>query len=133
MESRVARRGSNLGRLSKDLFEAQLTFYPAGGGSPSQMPLSLASGQTLRLADVVAKFGLTNSVGALCLESSYAPSGLRMTSRTYDSVGAGTYGQAVTGRSGESAEGSRFVTGLAQVSGRVKPATDLLVLLVVTW
>ncbi|HYT33226.1 MAG TPA: right-handed parallel beta-helix repeat-containing protein [Thermoanaerobaculia bacterium] len=96
--------------------EAQLTFYPAGGGSPSQMPLSLAPGQTLRLPDVVAKFGLNNSVGALCLESSYAPSGLRMTSRTYDSFGAGTYGQAVTGRSGESADGPRFVTGLAQMS-----------------
>jgi len=96
--------------------EAQLTFYPAGGGSPSQMPLSLAPGQTLRLPDVVAKFGLNNSVGALCLESSYAPSGLRMTSRTYDSVGAGTYGQAVTGRSGETADGSRFVTGLSQMS-----------------
>ena len=95
---------------------AQLSFHPKGGGTPLQIPLTLAPGEVRNLPDVLENFGVVSDLGALRLEAAGTPLGLRMTSRTYDQIGDGTYGQAVTGRPPDSAAGSRFVTGLAQTS-----------------
>jgi PKD repeat protein len=108
---------------------ATLFFYPVSGGSSSQTALSLAPLETRSLPDVVAnEFGVMNSFGALRLDTvGSPPAKLRMTSRTYDRVGAGSFGMAISGVSAdgtstasEVANGaeravsvpSRFVTGL---------------------
>lgn len=96
--------------------QATLYFHPKGGGTPLQMPLTLGPGEVRTLPDVLQNFGVVSDLGALCLQVKGSPTGLRMTSRTYDQIGDGTYGQAVTGRPSDNSAGSRFVTGIAQTS-----------------
>jgi hypothetical protein len=78
---------------------ADLLFFPVGGGAPSRLPIALSALESLALPDVVASgFGVTNSFGALRLEVSGSPAPFpRMTSRTYDEVGGGSFGMAVSG------------------------------------
>lgn len=109
---------------------ANLVFFPVGGGPSGQTTFSLGPLETRTLPDVVAnQFGVTNSFGALrlstagsssalsgtlsmdALESGLAP--LRMTSRTYDVVGSGSFGMAISGVAAAPAStASRTVTGL---------------------
>lgn len=96
---------------------ANLVFFPVGGGATSQVPLSLSARETRSLPDVVANlFGVTASFGALRLDPSVsAAAPLRMTSRTYDRVGEGSFGMAVSGLAAStSSTEPRFVTGLAR-------------------
>src|SRR5439155_18439055 len=75
----------------------------------------LAPLETRSLPDVVAsQFGVTNSFGALRLETVGSPPALlRMTSRTYDRVGDGSFGMAISGVSEAGPSGTpRTVTGL---------------------
>ena len=97
---------------------ATLSFLPSGSASSSQVSLSLSAGQTLNYYDVIGvRFGISNAVGALRLENSESSSvPFRMTSRTYARVGAGTFGQAVSGVDWEETSDPRFVTGLVATS-----------------
>jgi hypothetical protein len=71
-----------------------LTFLPYGGGTPLQKTASLAAGATMEWKDIlVGLFGLsatTASKGSLEIGSTLP---VYVTSRTYNQVPAGTYGQ----------------------------------------
>ena len=71
-----------------------LTFLPYGGGTPIQKPASLAPGATVEWQDIlVTLFGLSaaaSNKGSVLIDA-YAP--VFITSRTYNQVAAGTYGQ----------------------------------------
>ena len=97
--------------------EADLSFFPFGGGAPSQVSLTLSPLETRSLPDVVAtQFGVTNFFGSLRLDTKGNPPPLlRMTSRTYDRQGSGTLGTAVAGVVDPApSAASHFVTGLQQ-------------------
>jgi PKD repeat protein len=71
---------------------ANLLFFPVGGGAAPQVPLLLSPLETRSLPDVVASlFDVTDSFGALRCDTTGSPApAVRMTSRTYDRVGDGT-------------------------------------------
>jgi len=95
---------------------ATFSFFPAGTGvSPIQMPLNLDAFETRVIRDVAAStFGVTNSFGALRLDTNGSPpAALRMTSRTYDESSLGSLGMAIPGQANlPPSTASVFVTGI---------------------
>lgn len=94
---------------------ADLLFFRVGGGVPARTSLTLGPFETRPLPDVVAtQFGVTDSFGALRLDAlGSPPAPLRMTSRTYDRVGGGSFGMAISGfPDGTPSTAPRLVTGL---------------------
>ena len=90
-------------------------FIPAAGGTMVTRALFLAPRQSVVYANtLVDLFGIPNGAGALAIEatSAGANADLRVTSRTFTSGDAGTYGQSVPDVRSEDLETTLYLTGM---------------------
>ncbi|HUP59575.1 MAG TPA: PKD domain-containing protein [Thermoanaerobaculia bacterium] len=92
-----------------------LLFIPGADGSMITRSIFLAPRQSATYANALLDlFGLGTGAGALAIEatSAGADADLRVTSRTFTSGGAGTYGQSVPGVQDGALEQTLYLTGI---------------------
>jgi PKD repeat protein len=96
----------------------QFTFIPGGGGAVLTRGLYLNANQSITYANALSDlFGLSTGSGAIAIEASSATTtpALRITSRTFTTGAAGTYGQSVPNVSdGDASSTTLLLTGLEQ-------------------
>jgi len=96
----------------------QFTFIPGGGGQVLTRSLYLNANQSITYANALSDlFGLSTGSGAIAIEATSATStpALRVTSRTFTTGAAGTYGQSVPNVSdGDASSTTLLLTGLEQ-------------------
>jgi len=93
----------------------QFTFIPGGGGAVLTRSLFLNVNQSITYANALSDlFGLSNGAGAIAIEASSATStpAIRVTSRTFTTGSAGTYGQSVPTVSTDDLTTTLLMTGL---------------------
>lgn len=114
--------GGSVWRTELTIFNAggesaigQFIFLPSAGGSVQTRPLFLASKSSLTLTNALLDlFGMSSGAGALAIEAQSTAStpNLKITSRTFTTGTAGTYGQAVPQVSDGELQQSLFLTGM---------------------
>jgi PKD repeat protein len=112
-ELNVFNAGANASTVS-------LVFLPSSGGSVISRSLFLAPRQSFTYANALLDlFGIATGAGALAIEATSAGTSadLRVTSRTFTTGFAGTYGQAVPDVHPEELERTLYVTGMAASAG----------------
>ncbi|HXA20416.1 MAG TPA: PKD domain-containing protein [Thermoanaerobaculia bacterium] len=96
----------------------QFTFIPGGGGQVLTRSLYLNANQSITYANALSDlFGLSTGSGAITIEATSATTtpALRITSRTFTTGAAGTYGQSVPNVSdGDASSTTLLLTGLEQ-------------------
>jgi PKD repeat protein len=95
----------------------QFTFIPGGDGAVLTRGLFLNANQSITYANALSDlFGLSSGSGAITIEASSATStpAIRVTSRTFTTGAAGTYGQSVPNVSDGDASTTLLLTGLEQ-------------------
>ncbi len=95
----------------------QFTFIPGGGGQVLTRSLYLNANQSITYANALSDlFGLSTGSGAIAIEATSATStpALRITSRTFTTGAAGTYGQSVPNVSDGDPSTTILLTGLEQ-------------------
>jgi len=98
----------------------QLLFIPGAGGAILNRTVSVGPRQTLSYANALPDiFGLTSGAGAIAIESSNfsATPNLKVSSRTFTSSSAGTYGQFVPDVVGDDIPQTNYMTGLESDAG----------------
>jgi PKD repeat protein len=114
--------GGSVWRTELTLFNAgnepaygQFIFLPSAGGSVQTRPLYLVGKQSVTYANALLElFGMSSGAGALAIEAQSATStpSLKITSRTFTTGSAGTYGQAVPQVSDGALQQSLYLTGM---------------------
>jgi PKD repeat protein len=93
----------------------QFTFIPGGGGTVITYPLFLNANQSVTFTNALNDlFGLSAGSGAIAIEASSAAStpAIRVTSRTFTTGSAGTYGQSVPNVVSDDLTATLLMTGL---------------------
>jgi PKD repeat protein len=93
----------------------QFTFIPGGGGAVLTRSLFINTNQSITYANALSDlFGLSTGSGAIAIEASSATStpAIRVTSRTFTTGVAGTYGQSVPNVSDGDTSTTLLLTGL---------------------
>ena len=114
--------GGSVWRTELTIFNAgaepafgQFIFLPSAGGSVQTRPIYLMSKQSVTYANALLEiFGMPSGAGALAIEAQSATStpNLKITSRTFTTGSAGTYGQAVPQVSDGALQQSLYLTGM---------------------
>lgn len=114
--------GGSVWRTELTIFNAgnesafgQFIFLPGAGGSAQTRPLFLAPKQSMTLGNALLDlYGMSSGAGALAIEAQSAAStpSLKITSRTFTTGSAGTYGQAVPQVGDGALQQSLFLTGM---------------------
>jgi PKD repeat protein len=93
----------------------QFTFIPGGGAPVLTRSLFIGINQSITYANALNDlFGLSNGAGAIAIEASSATTtpAIRITSRTFTTGTAGTYGQSVPNVSTDDSSSTLLLTGL---------------------
>jgi PKD repeat protein len=93
----------------------QFTFIPGGGGPVLTQSLFLSPNQSVTFTNALSDlFGLSTGSGAIAIQASSATStpAIRVTSRTFTTGSAGTYGQSVPTVSSDDLTTTLLMTGL---------------------
>jgi PKD repeat protein len=114
--------GGSVWRTELTIFNAggesafgQFIFLPGAGGSVQTLPLFLGPKQSITLSNALLDlFGMSSGAGALAIEAQSATStpNLKITSRTFTTGSAGTYGQAVPQVSDGQLQQGLYLTGM---------------------
>jgi PKD repeat protein len=96
-----------------------LVFLPTGGGNVTANSVFLSPNQSITYANALLDiFGIASGAGALAIEAGSAGTvaDLRVTSRTFTTGPAGTYGQSVPDLSSDDLVKTLYVTGIESTS-----------------
>lgn len=114
--------GGSVWRTELTIFNAgsesvvgQFIFLPSAGGSVQTRPLFLGAKASMTLANTLLDlFGMSSGAGALAIEAQSTTStpNLKITSRTFTTGSAGTYGQAVPQVSDADLQQGLYLTGM---------------------